>query len=91
MQHLVRGVALEELVPGEHAERALELLPDPEAVEDLGRLAGVAVLRVERQTHGLQLVTVVAEGKGVSLRLSLAFLRRGLKGISDEMSNSIPV
>ena len=89
----MRGVTMEKLVPGEHAERALELLPDPEAVEDLGRLAGVAGLRVERQTHGLQLVKVVAEGKEVmvNIRLSLAFLRRELKGIFNEMSISLLV
>ena len=80
MQHLVRGVALEELVPGEHTEAALELLSDPEAVEDRGRLAWVTFIRVERQAHGLQLVQVVAEGEGVSrLGLSLAFLRVELR------------
>ena len=76
----MRGVALEELVPGEHAEAALQLLSDPEAVEDRGRLAGVTFIRVERQTHSLQLVQVVAEWEGGSLfGLSLAFLRVDLK------------
>ena len=81
----MRGVALEELVPGEHGEGALELLPDPEAVKDLGRLAWVTDLRVERQTHGLQLVKVIAEGEGVSLGLSLTFLRIGFEGLSWEI------
>ena len=72
----MRGVALEELVPGEHGEGALELLSDPEAVEDRGRLAGMTRLRVEGQTHGLQLVQVIAEWEGVSLLgVSLALLR----------------
>ena len=77
MQHLVRGVALEELVPGEHSEAALKLLPHPETVKHLGRLAGMTSLRVEGEADRLQLVQVVAEGERGRRGggLSLAFLR----------------
>ena len=75
MQHLVRGVALEELIPGEHSEASLELLPHPEAMQHLGRLAGMTSLGVEGEADRLQLVQVVAEGEGGSRGgLSLAFL-----------------
>ena len=77
MQHLVRGVALEELIPGEHSEAALELLSHPKAVKHLGRLAGVTSLGVEGEADRLQLVQVVTEGEGGRRGggLSLAFLR----------------
>ena len=75
MEHLVGGVALEELIPREHREAALELLPHPEAVKHLGCLAGMTSLRVEGEADRLQLVQVVAEREGGSRGgLSLAFL-----------------
>ena len=73
----MRGVALEELIPGEHREAALKLLPHPETVQHLGRLAGMTSLGVEGEADRLQLVQVVTEGEGGSRGggLSLAFLR----------------
>ena len=77
------GVALEKLIPGEHSQAALELLPHPETVKHLGRLAGMTSLGVEGEADRLQLVQVVTEGEG-SRRggLSLAFLRVILRFLS---------